>query len=542
MTSNTQDERRRSPFRKFISFILFRMIPIVLVAAIAWTGFRVIQAFVGNVQSSQTIQGQQANFEQTATAIADVDSANQASFVRIAQVFATNTPSGDSNQTGIVTSTPEPQSTAVPIEPVTEPTPFALPTFFAPGAPDVTELSGTAVPPQVATVPRNHNLVNILLLGGDDEVTDGDFIRTDSMIVVSINLDTNTMAMLSLPRDLFVYIPSGTMQRLNTAYSIGESIGWTGGGFGLIRQTIFYNLGINVHYYVRVNFSEFENIINTLGGVNIAVDCAYQDWYPKENIAELDPELPLEELYEMRTLPVGYYTMDGFDALWYARTRKLSDDFDRGRCQQQLLRAIMRTALDTGQLSRIPELWNEFSQTVETNLTLTDILGLVPIVANLDTSSLENFYLNKGYYTTPWQNLDGQFVQLPNPDAVQEMMINFYTPPTQNQIELAGPSVAVYNATVNEGWDIVAMERLRWEGLNGIAYGATEPGETTETILIDYTGLEKGGLRDEIAATLNIAPGNVFQQPNPERVSDYEVIVGEVFDACPYNVLPVETE
>ena len=71
--------------------------------------------------------------------------------------------------------------------------------------------------------------------------------------------------MLSLPRDLLVYIPSGRMGRLNTAYGIGENLSWDpGGGFGLLRQTLFYNFGINVHYHARVNFSGFEAVIDRL--------------------------------------------------------------------------------------------------------------------------------------------------------------------------------------------------------------------------------------------------------------------------------------
>jgi anionic cell wall polymer biosynthesis LytR-Cps2A-Psr (LCP) family protein len=76
----------------------------------------------------------------------------------------------------------------------------------------------TAIPPRADRLShQGYDIVNILLLGGDDELTDDNFARTDTMIVLSINRSTNTVAMLSLPRDLFVYIPTGTMQRLNVA-------------------------------------------------------------------------------------------------------------------------------------------------------------------------------------------------------------------------------------------------------------------------------------------------------------------------------------
>ena len=89
----------------------------------------------------------------------------------------------------------------------------------------------------------------------------------------------------------------------------------------MLRQTLFYNFGINVHYYARVDFSGFEAIIDRLGGVDIAVDCAYRDYYP---VGEGDARKAAADGYRLRTLPVGYYSFDGFDALWYARTRKFT--------------------------------------------------------------------------------------------------------------------------------------------------------------------------------------------------------------------------
>ena len=121
------------------------------------------------------------------------------------------------------------------------------------------------------------DLLNILLLGNDGEITNDGFLRTDTMIVVSINRTAGTVAMLSLPRDLYVYIPGWTMQRLNLAYIHGQAGGWPGGGFGLLRQTLLYNFGINVHYYAMVNLTGFKAIVDAVGGVDLAVDCAIED-------------------------------------------------------------------------------------------------------------------------------------------------------------------------------------------------------------------------------------------------------------------------
>ncbi len=440
--------------------------------------------------------------------------------------------------TPTATLTPTPTPTFTPSHTPTE-TPRPLPTLLLPPNPDENQVQVTAVPTQVETVDRHgYDLVNILILGGDDEVTSG--VRTDTMIVVSINRSTGTVAMLSLPRDMFIYIPSGPtgrMQRLNVTYGYGEEIGWTAGGFGLIRQTIFYNFGINVHFYARVNFSDFEELIDTIGGVGIAVDCAYQDYYP---VADFDPSRSIEENYELRTLPVGYYTLNGFDTLWYTRTRRLTDDFDRGRRQQQVLRAIWRKTLDTGQLASLPTLWGQLTEIVETNLGFEDMLGLLPIALNLDVSSLENFTFIRGYHTTPWTTPAGENVQLPVYDTMRPLLEDFYQPPTGSQIVVEGASIIVQNGTENADWDWVAAERLGWEGFRAIAAGPAEMTDNVDTILIDHTGQTKGSSLSEIASVLNVRRDNIILDPDPNREADFEVILGANYNSCTFGVLPVE--
>jgi len=530
---------------RFLFKLCLYAIPVVLLVMIGWTLIQTLDVYTEQQTTNQTITERAVEYEQTATAM---QSANEASarndgIQLVQQVFATNTPDAPP---ATQTSEPPEEPTAFPTQvPVTvevpvEKTPVALPEFYFPVEPEPgLVLEGTAVPTQVPTVPREYELVNIVLLGGDDELTSDTFLRTDTMIVVSINTETGSVAMLSLPRDMFVYIPSGIMGRLNLAYGIGENIGWQpSGGFGLLRETIFYNFGINVHYYARVNFTQFETIIDTLGGVDIGVDCAYQDYYPVDDI---DPDAPVEENYYLRTLDVGYYTFNGFDALWYARTRKITDDFDRGRRQQQLLRAMWRKARDTGLLSNLPSLWGELTEVVETNIPFDTMLGLLPYVLNLDISKIENFTMIRTYHTTPWQPPSGDYVQLPVYEPIATMMQDFYTPPTENQLTLSGSSIAVYNASGNDKWDLVASERLRWEGLNAIAMGQAESAELlSSNQLIDQVASDKGSIVPDINKALNMSQGQVEVQPNPNRDYDYQVYIGQDYSSCTYAVLPID--
>lgn len=467
----------------------------------------------------------------------------------VAQLFATNTPRGEAPAM-FATNTPEtvvePVVTLAPTEaPQAGPTAtFApLPTIlFAPEPQDV-QNAPTAIPTAFPLIDRRgQNLFNILLMGQDNEVTGDNLARTDTMIVVSINRDTNTVSMLSLPRDLYVYMPQVGMNRLNVAYGVGSALGWDGGPFFYMRQVILYNLGINVHYFAMVDLSNFAALIDSIGGVDIAVDCAIQDYQIYGAQVPADALLTDPEALQY-TLPIGYYHMSGQEALWYARSRGNSDDFDRGRRQQAIIRAAFRAARDQGLLTdvgRLPGLIGDGLASVETDLRVEDVLGLIPTALQLDPDSIETFRLIRTYHTLPWQPPDGQFVQLPQPGPVFDLMTDFYTPPTGNQVALRQATIRVLNATDNPDWDKVGAARLGEVTLSAVAAGTTGDRDPARTVLIDYVGSERGGAAQQIMRALNLNVGAVVVQPDPNRSVDYEVIVGADFNPCGGAVLDPE--
>jgi polyisoprenyl-teichoic acid--peptidoglycan teichoic acid transferase len=496
----------------------------------------------------------------TVTPVPATDSAFEPAVIALKQDFVTNTPrpanagdvtlpaintpAGGAQPTDTAAPTVTPTTAATlpaPTLPAVSITPRPLPTLFVYGNAPADLVAPTGVPTPVEYVDRRGNdLVNIMLLGNDGELSDDGFIRTDTMIILSINRTTNTVSMLSLPRDLFVYIPGWTMQRLNLAYIYGENAGWTDGGFGLLRQTILYNFGINIHYYAMVNLTGMRGLIDAVGGIPLSVDCAIQD------LPLIGADMPAgalppdEEGYQI--LPVGYYQMTGGEALWYARSRHNSSDFDRGRRQIQVLRAIWRTARDNGLLTNLPTLWSEAMQFTETNLTFEDIIGLAPIALNLDPSGIENFNMARLYHTTPWQTPDGDFVQLPVYDTIRPLLEDFYSPPTENQVRVEGARIRVLNGTANANFDRVAADRLAYSGFVAEAAGAADNDAYADTILIDYTGSSKGSSLLEIATILNVPAANIRIQPDPNREVDFEVILGASYNSCTEGgVLPVET-
>lgn len=524
---------------------LYRFIVTVLLVGIVIAILQLTFTLLEYQSERNTIAAQSPAFAATGTAIAGEAQAettpeSEAAAVRakrlpeIAQVFATNTPMPADTPSPAVEVTPTPEA------PVAAETPRPLPTLFIYSGPDSASAAPTAIPSPVPQLDRHGNdLLNIVLLGDDSEITGETVARTDSMIVVSINRTTGTVAMLSIPRDMYVFIPSWTMQRINAAYPYGEAVGWTDGGFGLLRQALFYNFGINVHYYAMVNLSGFKTLIDAVGGVDLAVDCAIQD-LPLMESEVPEGAYPVGEDGEY-VLPVGYYHMSGAEALWYARSRNSSSDFDRGARQQQLIEAVWRTVRNNGLLAQAPALITEGLASVHTNMTLEDILSLVPLAAEIDASRIETYDLVRTYHTTPWQTPDGDYVQLPVYETLRPLLEDFYTPPTQNQISIEAATIAVYNGTANPNLDRVAAEALQNAGFNAVAMGQGEVSDAATTTLTDYTGATKGSSLEAIARLLNLNADGINIEPSAQRDFDFMVVLGANYNSCGrQGVLPVD--
>ena len=269
-----------------------------------------------------------------------------------------------------------------------------------------------------------------------------------------------------------------------------------------------------------------------MGGIDIAVDCTHQDWILKE--PGLDEQN--EDNWELFTLPIGVQHLDGHTALWYARSRRRTSDFDRSRRQQMILRALFNKARSEGLLQQVPTLWNEFSQVVETDMTLADVLGLVPTALQLDSSRIHSLTLNL-WYVQEWVTPGGEAVLLPIPDRMALMVQNLYLPPTQNVLAQEQARIEILNGSGNPDWDQVAAARLAWEGFVPTAAG--EAGERlADTVIYDYTGQTNGSSLGKIAEVLNVRPENIVVQPDPNRAVDYRIILGSTYNSCTYNVPP----
>jgi LCP family protein required for cell wall assembly len=387
------------------------------------------------------------------------------------------------------------------------------------------------IPPSVPLMEDDPDIVNFLLLGSD--TSGGGVGHTDVIILVSVNKKAGSVAMWHLPRDLFVYIPNYTMDRINMAYALGISNNYPGGGFGLMKDTILYNFGIQIDHYARVDFDGFMRIVEELGGLEVSVDCAIADW------RLISPELDqtLEESWEYYTLPIGRQTLTPYMSLWYVRSRKTTSDLDRGRRQMDVLRAMWYQARQQGLFAQVTALWPEAVKVVETDMSLTDVLGFVPLAVSLDMSKIARYTGELGVQYIPFVTPDdGRDVSIPDRTTLLPLVQDFLTPPTSNRLGHQAVTVDVIDASAyGLGFGQVAVDRLAWEGFAGRIVAEQVDRPLDLSVIYDFTGQNKGSALDDLKRVLRISDTQVVVQPDPNRTVDYRVEIGGAYNACVYG-------
>ena len=239
---------------------------------------------------------------------------------------------------------------------------------------------------------------NILLLGSDQRPSDGGF-RTDTIILLTLNSDLGTVNVTTFPRDLYVYIPGYTVQRINTAFAFGDFEG--------LALTFEYNFGVHPDHYMLINFWSFVEVVDSLGGITVNVERTFTDH---------------RDGYGDYTVPAGNVHMDWQTVLWYVRARYSTSDFDRGRRQQEALEAIGNRLLSLNALTRAPELYEIYRNNVTTDLSVNNILSLVPLATKLTDSSHIHRYAIGPQQVYNWTNYSGAMVLVPIREAVLEVM------------------------------------------------------------------------------------------------------------------------
>jgi len=272
-------------------------------------------------------------------------------------------------------------------------------------------------------LPENdENRENILLLGyrGPDDPNGG--LLTDTLMILSVEKSTDRVAMISIPRDLFIQIPGTKInEKINYAYAYGQE---QRGGQGVlyIKAAIAQVTGLFIDNVVLVNFNAFSDLVDALGGINI---------YLKEPFVE-NIQFSKEIIID---LPVGENHLNGQTALYYIRSRYTTSDFDRAKRQQRVLLAIKDKATSLGVLAnpiKVFALLDALGKNVKTDLGVGDIKNLLVLYGRLDFDTLQT----KVFDTTPQgllyadQSDTGAYILLPvggNFDQIKAACQNIFT-------------------------------------------------------------------------------------------------------------------
>lgn len=250
--------------------------------------------------------------------------------------------------------------------------------------------------------PEEKNRIDILIVGlrGEGDVEAGDYL-TDTMMVLSIKTDTKKAALISIPRDLYVQIPRyGKMEKINFAYAYGEAA--YKDGLSLSRLAVERVTGITIDYTAAINFPTFINVIDALGGIDV---------YVPKDFSEA------EQWGNEFFVPKGWNHFNSETALYYARSRYSSSDFDRARRQHDILMAVAKKATGLGVLAnpvKLNRMLDSIATGVKTDIGFLDMVRLLGYAKSITGDSLARAVLDdseKGLLVSGFSN--GAYILYP---------------------------------------------------------------------------------------------------------------------------------
>lgn len=230
-------------------------------------------------------------------------------------------------------------------------------------------------PLREAVVDPTIDNVSVLIMGVDENEHRGnaDSSRTDALMVATFNKDEKSINLVSIPRDSLVYIPeAGYEDKINHAHAFG--------GPKATIETVENLLEIPIDYYVRLNFHAFVDVVDALNGITVEVPYEFKE------------SNSMDKRDSIHLLP-GLQTLDGEEALALARTRKLDNDIERGKRQQEILKAIIDKATSLGSVLNYDEVIEAVGDNMTTNMTFSDIKTFITYGTSAGNLEIETYTL-----------------------------------------------------------------------------------------------------------------------------------------------------
>lgn len=302
--------------------------------------------------------------------------------------------------------------------------------------------------------------INILLLGIGGKGHDGGQL-TDTIMVLSYDVTTKKVALLSIPRDLSVPIESIGWRKINAVNSYAEQKSPGSGGLAT-SQTVGNILNAPIDYYVKVDFDGFTQLIDELGGIEVCVDKTFDDYtYPAEG-QEDNPDY--YSRFEHLHIEQGCQKMDGKLALKYARSRHSlgseGTDFARAARQQKVIQATKEKLLSANTIlnpSMISKLVGNLNEHASTDMKIWEMAKFWSLVKDIKKEDMTTKVLSNSPegLLVDAKGQDGAYLLLPrtgNFTEVQYLFNNMFgastvTTKTQEKMQAENAKIQILNGT-----------------------------------------------------------------------------------------------
>ncbi len=404
-----------------------------------------------------------------------------------------------------------------------------------------TPLNLGAIPAPAAPERLPAGTINIALLGSDTRPQQGG-LNTDVIMIASVHPQLPIVTLMSIPRDTLVYIPGKNMHKVNTAFAQGPDV---------FKKTIRYNFGINIDNYVMVDFTAVVKTVQTLGGIEVVATCPLYHVFPRDPFYFADETSPMTvthpytdsftgEVWEVgsrvptQTIEIprpGVYKLNGMQTLAFARARYgvPGGDIDRGRRAQRVVRAILNKIRTSTSLATLPTLYQQYSRSVRTDMTLADVISLATQADRIEALTIRNRFFDGVGMTAVTLPRVGA-VLIPDASAVTRYIERALTV-NDNVRANDGVPVEFWNATPWDDYTAAATDRLRELGFTVV--DSKRVLAEANSHIVDFTSTKKGSALPLLLRSFNIVSTNVSEEPQdrPEGAR-YRIIAGADFHTC----------
>jgi polyisoprenyl-teichoic acid--peptidoglycan teichoic acid transferase len=321
---------------------------------------------------------------------------------------------------------------------------------------------------------EDESRINILLLGMRGENVPGGGLLADTIMVASVNLKENKVAMISIPRDLYVDNPEwGAKTKINAVYAAGEENGKKQ-GIADMEKVVSDVSGIPIHYAITINFAGFKQLIDAIGGIEITLNQPFSESlqfnqehvcdgdkggvftiptgkyeYKKNEKGKIVAQYPIcanenAECNGEFTLPAGKNKLTGEQALCYVRSRYSTNDFERAKRQQIVIQTIKDKALSIGTLAdfgKVNGIINALGDNVRTDMELWELQHLFTLYQKMPNPQIYQRVLEnteEGLLYNPPETPEAGYILLPrgdNYDKIHNLFQNIFTLPVQSDIK-----------------------------------------------------------------------------------------------------------